>query len=612
MDSEEYRLSAIMLADITGVNSSSEDDRNPPPEAMPDYTQIMRKHTEVYRGRIVQNTDSNVLVDFPSTINAVNCATHIQRELHEFTHNDSHNPAQIKLIVHFGDIRFLEQDASGEGIDIAKWLSSISIPGQICISEDVYNLVRNKIEGVSVKKLGSVNLASIDRNITAYEISVSEEPESTPASSATPPPRPTTPDPLNFPYNIRQRQHTENVSPVSTVPIPDRRGYDEDDKENKRVEREWDLVLESSNYQDQQLIQEYRRQTYQGLKRLETGFRGNLGSYLAVNIGLFAFWLIRGAGFPWFFFPAAGWGMGIASHYFNLRNKRREARELQALPALSKQQLKKLRSFHRERSKFSERVVSTVSISAFLFGINLITTGLFPFWSVFPIVILGCGLLINLPTFRSRKKQLFSELRETGVPVDQLKRANRLKISFQDRPPNLNPMQAEAERLQAAVLAQITGMRDKSFLGENFEQVLNDYVTQVVELSKKDAEIHNTLSSIPMTTIENELLDLQRQHEKAGNPTLKVELEKTMESIRKQQNSYIELQRQQQLLKARLSNAINSLRQLQLDLVRMKQAPEIDELPPVDQLLTETGEIHHYLSDLEVEYRRLEAREKDQ
>ena len=43
----------------------------------------------------------------------------------------------------------------------------------------------------------------------------------------------------------------------------------------------------------------------------------------------------------------------------------------------------------------------------------------------------------------------------------------------------------------------------------------------------------------------------------------------------------------------------------------MKRTPEISELPPVDSLRTQTGEINHYLSDLEQEYRRLEAMEED-
>jgi predicted RNase H-like nuclease (RuvC/YqgF family) len=154
-------------------------------------------------------------------------------------------------------------------------------------------------------------------------------------------------------------------------------------------------------------------------------------------------------------------------------------------------------------------------------------------------------------------------------------------------------------------------MKDRSQLGEDFENVLDTYVTQIIELSRKDQEINKTLEAIPMINLERELLDLQKQREGTGNPDLIVELEKSIESIKKQQSSYFELQNQQQILKVKITSAMNSLRQLQLDLVRMKREPEIGELPPVDSLRTQTGEINHYLSDLESEYRRLEAMEED-
>jgi hypothetical protein len=46
-------------------------------------------------------------------------------------------------------------------------------------------------------------------------------------------------------------------------------------------------------------------------------FRLHLGVYLLVNAFLFGVWLVTGAGFPWFFFPAGAWGVGLLAHYHN-------------------------------------------------------------------------------------------------------------------------------------------------------------------------------------------------------------------------------------------------------------------------------------------------------
>ena len=424
-----------------------------------------------------------------------------------------------------------------------------------------------------------------------------------------------TPDPGNFPYNLRQHQprwHNAFWERIPRTPIPNRRGYDADVKKDVELEKAWDQVLNAphNNYPNQQLIQEYRRQTNKGLKKLKSDVLMHVGTFLVVNVGLFVTWLATGGGFPWFFFPVAGWGMGVISHYFNLRRRELDAKELQALPALNKRQLSKLRAFQRERDQLGDRLVSTITIPIFLAGINIITYSSF-FWAAIPATVIYLHYFINLSAARQRRAGLLAELADMGVPVHQLEGAVRLELSFQDRTTNFNPMQAEAEYLKGAVLAQISRMPDKSALGENFEQVLDDYVMQVVKLSERDVEIHETFAALPVTNMESELLELQRQYDNTGSPDIRVELKRSMESVRRQHESYLDLQRQQQLLKAKLVGAINSLRQLQLDLVRIKHSTEMNELPPVNQLLDQSGEINQYLSDLEAEYRRLEEMEKD-
>ncbi len=75
----------------------------------------------------------------------------------------------MRIGVHLGDIYFFENDALGEGINIAARLQSLARPGSICFSQDVYNLVLNKIE-FRAEKLGKVSLKNITKEIHAYEI----------------------------------------------------------------------------------------------------------------------------------------------------------------------------------------------------------------------------------------------------------------------------------------------------------------------------------------------------------------------------------------------------------------------------------------------------------
>lgn len=69
-----------------------------------------------------------------------------------------------------GDICFFENDALGDGINIASRLQSLAEPGKLCISSDVHNQILNKID-VDMISLGRVKLKNISKEIYAYEIS---------------------------------------------------------------------------------------------------------------------------------------------------------------------------------------------------------------------------------------------------------------------------------------------------------------------------------------------------------------------------------------------------------------------------------------------------------
>ncbi len=686
MDPKEYRLAAIVYTDIVGFSKMMEEKEKATLELLKYHNEMIRKHTEALRGSIIKTLGDAFLIDFPNTVNAVNCAMRIQQSLGERNQEDVDIKLVLRIGVHLGDIYFYENDALGDGINIASRLQSICNPGRICISQDVFNLVNNKIDEISIREMGEVKLKNISRRINAYEIltdgsgkiedAPDEESEDPPGSRSKPAfNEPAldgsaldgiqstrglagdgqelknagmgeikTPDPSEFPYNLRRtgrkfgdggreaaREPEREFEPdgrrrrgyVYTVAdssgeqylsVPDRRGEGSRDKLDKQLELAWDRVLNTpyDSSQDQQLVQEYRFQTNKSLRKLEAGLKRHLRSYFAVNGGLLVVGAIAADGAPWFLIPALAWGIGLVNHIAEVRRKRSEAKELQAFSALNKQQLKKLRKLNKSRGRFVGQVVGTLATSFLLAGINLIGPFDVP-WALIPIAAMAIRIFLQLPAAKQKESELLLELSELGVPVQQLKGARRLKLAphAESAHASLNPMEAEAENLKSAVLAQLAGMRDTSSLGEDFEQVLSDYVNQVKELSRKDQEINRTLEAIPMTKLERELLDLQKQHEDTGNPDIKIELEKSLDSIKKQQKSYFELQKQQQMLKIKLANAINSLRQLQFDLVRMKRTPEFQDLPPIDILRSRTGGINDYLSDLESEYRNLESRESE-
>jgi len=58
-----------------------------------------------------------------------------------------------------------------------------------------------------------------------------------------------------------------------------------------------------------------RRRREKSARGQRKGFRIHATVYVAVNLMLVLIWAVTGAGYPWFLFPLAGWGVGLAAHY---------------------------------------------------------------------------------------------------------------------------------------------------------------------------------------------------------------------------------------------------------------------------------------------------------
>jgi len=64
---------------------------------------------------------------------------------------------------------FTDNTVLGDGVNIASRLNAIASPGGVCISERVYDEIRNKPE-FRVKDLGEQRLKNVSRPIRAYQI----------------------------------------------------------------------------------------------------------------------------------------------------------------------------------------------------------------------------------------------------------------------------------------------------------------------------------------------------------------------------------------------------------------------------------------------------------
>ena len=121
-------------------------------------------------GRIVGTAGDSVLADFSSVVDALNCAIEMQRAA--LAINEPLPPErrlELRIGVNLGDVIVDGDDIFGDGVNIAARLQALAKPGTICISQTVYEHVRNKLH-FHYRPLGSHHVKNIAEPIRAYAV----------------------------------------------------------------------------------------------------------------------------------------------------------------------------------------------------------------------------------------------------------------------------------------------------------------------------------------------------------------------------------------------------------------------------------------------------------
>ncbi len=147
------QVTTVLCADVKGYSHLMEMDEEATLETLTGYREAMTGLMERHQGRLVGTAGDSVLGEFPSVLEALQCAVEIQRELaarNSVLAGDRRMEFRIGL--NNGDVMLEGDDIYGEGVNVAARLEESAEPGGICISCTVYDQVHNKL------KLGYVYL----------------------------------------------------------------------------------------------------------------------------------------------------------------------------------------------------------------------------------------------------------------------------------------------------------------------------------------------------------------------------------------------------------------------------------------------------------------------
>ena len=188
----ERRLAAILAADVAGYSRlMGADEEGTLARLNAHRREFLEPTVAKHRGRVVKRTGDGILVEFVSAVDATRCAIEVQHGMAQRNIGVADEQRiEIRIGVHVGDIIIEEGDIFGDGVNIAARLESVAQPGGICISEDAYRQVRDKLDANFLDS-GERQLKNIARPVRIYEFYPDTSPAGkTPASELARPDKP--------------------------------------------------------------------------------------------------------------------------------------------------------------------------------------------------------------------------------------------------------------------------------------------------------------------------------------------------------------------------------------------------------------------------------------
>jgi len=171
---EHWKLAAIMFTDLVGFSAISQKNETLALKMLERHRQIIREHLPQFAGREIQTIGDGFLIEFESAVEATRCGVQIQRALAEINHQAViGQEIQVRIGIHVGDVIHCNGDILGDGVNIAARIEPLAEPGGICVSQHVYDQIRNKID-LPMLALGAVDLKNIAEPIPLYRISLGE------------------------------------------------------------------------------------------------------------------------------------------------------------------------------------------------------------------------------------------------------------------------------------------------------------------------------------------------------------------------------------------------------------------------------------------------------
>jgi TolB-like protein/class 3 adenylate cyclase len=165
------RLTAILAADVAGYSRLMGADEEGTHERLKAHLrELINPKIAEHRGRIVKNTGDGLLAEFSSVVDAVRCATEIQRGMADREPEvPDEGRIRFRIGINLGDVIAEAEDIFGDGVNIAARLEALAEPGSVLVSNTVHEQVRDRVP-FAFEDLGEHQVKNIARPVRVYRV----------------------------------------------------------------------------------------------------------------------------------------------------------------------------------------------------------------------------------------------------------------------------------------------------------------------------------------------------------------------------------------------------------------------------------------------------------
>jgi adenylate cyclase len=164
------KLTSIFSADAVEYSRLMGDDEEATVRTLKSYRDVMFSLIKQNSGTVIDSTGDNLLAEFVSVVDAVQCAVAVQKEIK--ARNDElpvNRRMQFRIGINLGDVIQEDDRVYGDGVNIAARLEGLAEPGGICISKTAFDHIESKLP-YGYEFLGDQTVKNIAKPVGAYRV----------------------------------------------------------------------------------------------------------------------------------------------------------------------------------------------------------------------------------------------------------------------------------------------------------------------------------------------------------------------------------------------------------------------------------------------------------